>query len=153
AGAIAGADIAPRRGIHRRDIRLESTFPGRARADVKIKRPNQSKPTNGPLIAGAGMTAVDSMVILYLALPVALFFFTWFRPVFGIPFGLAALAGVVTLLPLPDAKQCWRVIGLSLVVAVLWGALSGASHFFYAGNETNWPIRDAVYRDLIVTPG
>jgi len=104
-------------------------------------------------MAGAGMTAVDSMVILYLALPVALFFFTWFRPVFGIPFGLAALAGVVTLLPLPDAKQCWRVIGLSLVVAVLWGALSGASHFFYAGNETNWPIRDAVYRDLIVTPG
>src|SRR6266446_4605625 len=33
----------------------------------------------GPVLAGAGMTTVDRLAILYLALPVALFFFSWFK--------------------------------------------------------------------------
>jgi hypothetical protein len=80
---------------------------------------------------------------------VALFFLTWCRPVAGIPLAIAAIAGLAYLLPFGT----WRVSRCTLLVclglALLWSALSGASHFFYAGAALNWPIRDAVLHDLV----
>jgi hypothetical protein len=99
---------------------------------------------------GAGMTLVDRLAILYLALPVALFFFTWFKPIFGIPFGLAALAGLALLWPLPASKLPVRILVLAAILALLWSSLSGAGHFFFAGVTTNWPTRDAVLHDLVM---
>jgi hypothetical protein len=99
------------------------------------------------------MNAVDSLAILYLALPVALFFFTWFKPIFGIPFGLAGLAGLAVLWPLPKSKMPARTLAFAAILALLWSSLSGASHFFNAGAALNWPIRDAVLRDMVLFPG
>ena len=102
------------------------------------------------MLAGAGMTTVDRLAILYLALPVAIFFLTWFKPAYAIPFGIAALAGLPLLLPLTPSRLSRRTFVLALVLALSWTALSGASHFFYAGEALNWPIRDAALRDLVL---
>jgi len=102
-------------------------------------------------ITGAGMSAVDGLTILYLALPVAIFFFTWFKPLFGIPLGLAALAGVPSLIPLkfgPTSDRTWLV---AAIVAIAWTVLGGAGHFFFA-NYFDWHMRDAVLRDLVALP-
>src|SRR5689334_78890 len=102
------------------------------------------------VMLGDGMTLVDRLAILYLALPVALFFFTWFKPIFGIPFGLAVLAGLALLWPLPASKLPVRILVLAAILALLWSSLSGAGHFFFAGVTTNWPTRDAVLHDLVL---
>src|SRR5262245_30585530 len=95
-------------------------------------------PRSSYQISNAGMTVVDSFAILYLALPVALFFFTWFRPLFGIPLGLAALSGLAALYPLPPGNLPRRTLIVVAIVAFAWAALSGAGHYFYAGQVLNW---------------
>lgn len=104
------------------------------------------------VLAGAGMTLADRLAILYLALPVALFFFTWLKPVYGVPLGLAALAGLPALRPPPGARVAPPTLAAVALLAFGWAALSNASHFFYAGGALNWPIRDAVLRDLVLYP-
>src|SRR5258705_11920437 len=96
------------------------------------------------------MATVDRLAILYLALSVALFFLTWFKLAYAIPFGIAALAGLPLLLPPPPSRLSRRTFFLALVLALSWTALSGASHFFYAGEALNWPIRDPALRDLVL---
>ncbi len=107
------------------------------------------------VIAGAGFHLVDKLAVLYLALPVALFFAEWFKPWFGLPLALASFAGLPYLLPLRGAGDGERVPGRSLAfaaaVAAVWTLLGGSGHFFYA-NYFDWHIRDAVLRDLAVLP-
>lgn len=97
----------------------------------------------------AGMSVADRLALAYLSLPVAVFFLTWCRPAFGIPLAIAALAGLAYLLPLGPWRISGRALLVALALAFLWSALSGASHFFYAGAALNWPIRDAVLHDLV----
>src|SRR5271168_2074905 len=107
------------------------------------------------VIAGAGFGLVDKLAVLYLALPIALFFAQWFKPWFGVPLALASLAGLPYLLPLKAKDRGEPLPGGSLAfaatVAAVWTLLSGAGHFFYA-NYFDWHIRDAVLRDLAVMP-
>ena len=106
-------------------------------------------PSAVPML-GAGMTSVDRFAILYLAFPVAAFFILWFSAVYGVIFGLAALAGLVPLWSAPAARPPRRTLAAAVVAALLWSSLSGAGHFFDAGTALNWPIRDAVLRDLVL---
>jgi len=102
-------------------------------------------------IAGAGMSAVDRLAIIYLALPVAIFFFTWFKPLYGVPLAAAALAGIPFLFPLkfgPSSDRSWLI---AAVVATGWTLLGGAGHFFFA-DYFDWHMRDAVLRDLVMLP-
>src|SRR6516165_10612802 len=134
-------------------MRLEPAEAAGAASPRGDVRPPAGQRLAGPGLAGAGMTLVDRLAILYLALPVSLFFLTWFKPVFGLPLAIAALAGLPYLLPLPRARAPGRAVIVALVLAAAWAALSGASHFFHAGGILNWPIRDAVLRDLVLHPG
>jgi hypothetical protein len=102
-------------------------------------------------IAGDGMSLVDGLAVAYLALPVAVFFFTWLRPLYGIPLGLAALAGLPYLTGLRARIVCERTLAVGFAVALVWATLSGAGHFFYA-NYVDWHLRDAVLRDLTSLP-
>ncbi len=105
---------------------------------------------DGRPLADAGLSRVDCLAIAYLALPVALFLFTWFKPWFGIPLGIAALSGLVALFPLPAGRLPGSTVAIVAILALAWAALSGAGHYFYAGQALNWPIRDAVLRDLVL---
>jgi hypothetical protein len=106
-------------------------------------------PAEGTRMLAAGLSVADRLALVYLSLPVAVFFLTWCRPAAGIPLAIAAIAGLAYLLPIGP----WHVSGRSSLIclglALLWSALSGASHFFYAGAALNWPIRDAVLHDLV----
>ncbi len=102
-------------------------------------------------ILGDGMSVVDGLAAAYLALPVALFFFTWFRPVYAIPFGLAALAGLLHLRGLRPRPEAERSLAVAFFVALAWVTLGGAGHFVYA-NYFDWHMRDAVLRDLAAMP-
>ncbi len=96
------------------------------------------------------MSSVDAAAIVYLALPVALFFLTWFKLAYAVPLAIAALAGLPMLRHLSPAKLSSRAVVLAVIVALAWASLSGAGHFFYEGQALNWPVRDAVLRDLVL---
>lgn len=101
------------------------------------------------MILGAGMTAVDRLALLYLSLPVVIFLVCWFMPIVAVPLAIAAVSGLGYVFPLGDWKVSGRAVLAASALALLWSALSGASHFFYAGAALNWPIRDAVLHDLV----
>jgi hypothetical protein len=107
------------------------------------------------VVAGAGFGLVDKLAILYLTLPVAIFFVQWFKPWFGLPIAVASLAGLPYLLPKGAAGVHGglpgRTLAVAAVVAAVWTLLGGSGHFFYA-NYFDWHIRDAVLRDLAVMP-
>jgi len=106
------------------------------------------------VIAGTGFQLVDKFAVLYLALPVAIFFAQWFNPWFGLPLAAAAVAGLGYLWPIRAAGGSAAFPGRTLAaaaVAAIWTLLSGAGHFFFA-NYFDWHIRDAVLRDLAVIP-
>ena len=107
-------------------------------------------PRNAGLV-NAGMSAVDRLAIVYLAVPVAIFFFVWFKPLYGIPLGLASLAGIPSLFPLRFGRISERTWLAAAIVAAAWTLLGGAGHFFFA-NYYDWHVRDAVLRDLAVLP-
>ena len=75
------------------------------------------------VIAGAGFDLVDKLAVLYLALPVALFFAQWFKPWFGLPLAAASLAGLPYLLP-TGSRIAERSPGAQLAfaaaVAAVW---------------------------------
>jgi hypothetical protein len=107
------------------------------------------------VIAGIGFGFVDKLAVLYLALPVAIFFAQWFKPWFGLPVAVASLAGLPYLWPnsAPGerSKHSGRTLAVAAAVAAVWTLLGGTGHFFYA-NYFDWHIRDAVLRDLAVMP-
>jgi hypothetical protein len=96
----------------------------------------------------------SASALLYLALPVALFFAGWLQP-WVAAVGLLALAlGLYHALwpvfsdPLRKSPLPWAwVLGLA-ALALAWTGLGGAGHLFYANPD--WGIRDAVLRDLTV---
>jgi hypothetical protein len=108
--------------------------------------PSESAAT---MMLGTGMTVVDRLALLYLSLPVAVFLVCWFMPIVAVPLAIAALSGLGYVFPLGDWKVSGRAVLAASTLTLLWSALSGASHFFYAGAALNWPIRDAVLHDLV----
>jgi hypothetical protein len=101
-------------------------------------------------LLGRGMSLPDTAAIIYLALPVALFFLSWFKLGYGIPLALAAIAGLPLLRGVKRGQLSRFALIFALLLALAWASLSGASHFFYAGQALNWPIRDAMMRDLVL---
>ena len=96
---------------------------------------------------------VDRLAVAYLAFPVLIFFLGWFSPEVG---GVLALLLVVGASPLFGGKGAGLRFGPSLGVvliafaaALAWTGLGGAGHFVYA--NADWPTRDAVLRDLVVS--
>lgn len=96
----------------------------------------------------------SASALLYLALPVALFFGGWFQPWFaavllaalilGLRHALQAVFPAATRERSQTRNWLW---GLA-AVALAWTCLGGAGHLFYA--NADWGIRDAVLRDLTV---
>ncbi|KPC52265.1 hypothetical protein [Amantichitinum ursilacus] len=93
---------------------------------------------------------------LYLAAPVWVFLLTWFQPQYGVPLALMLAAGAVLTLHAPllhtGNKPGWRGPQplqwlLLIAVVLLWSALGGAGHLFYA-NAFDWHVRDALLLDL-----
>ena len=106
-----------------------------------------NKPSSEP-----GLSLLDGLICLYLVLPLLLFC-AWFKWPVAIGLGLLTCYGFVHALPgvqLRRIELSRRAIGLIAVVALAWTALAGIGHFVYA--NIDWVIRDAVLRDLVVTP-
>lgn len=98
-----------------------------------------------------GLTTVEKLCMIYLALPVAVFYLGWLNFWVGVP---AAILLIVSAVPLPKRGEASGLSGFtvtSLIVvaalAVLWTCLGGAGHLFYS--NTDWVVRDAVLRDLV----
>lgn len=96
---------------------------------------------------------VERIAVLYLVVPVLIFFMGWLRPVFAIPLSIVLLLGFASWF-VPLKNKAGARLQRSLVIwaaaaAVTWSVFGGAGHFFYA--NTDWEIRDAVLRDLVVS--
>lgn len=114
-----------------------------------------STPSNCPLTSDSETVALDrksALTMIYLAVPLALFFAGWFRPPAALVL-LAVLCGGLFFALRPAWRPTAAVTGKTwawtaglLLVAIAWSCLGGAGHLFYANSD--WTIRDAVLRDL-----
>lgn len=95
----------------------------------------------------------DRLAIAYLALPVLIFFLGWFSLGVGGLLALLLLVGASPLFLGSDARfrlsTSWGVVLIAFAAALAWTGLGGAGHFVYA--NADWPTRDAVLRDLVVS--
>lgn len=94
---------------------------------------------------------IDALAAIYLAAPVVLFCVGWLQPLAAAALLLAVAVLLVPFLRPVRAGLGWRWTAGAVVLAVVWSALGGAGHFFYA-NAFDWIPRDAVLRDLSVLP-
>jgi hypothetical protein len=102
---------------------------------------------------GQELDTIDKLAIGYILLPVFIFFWGWFRPLYGFLLVSMLLVAVYFVLPRSQTSTCTSRVHASLVVcvgvfAIIWTVFGGAGHFFYANSD--WPVRDAVLRDLVV---
>lgn len=99
---------------------------------------------------------LTGVAILYLALPLFIFFLGWFRWPLGLMLGGVTAMGLIRPLAVAFSTRHQarnlepRIVLIIIVVAICWSALGGAGHFFFANYD--WDIRDAVLRDLVVSP-
>jgi hypothetical protein len=98
-----------------------------------------------------GLDLLDRVAFGYLALPLVIFLVGWCQA-WVAACGLLALALAARALagPLPAPRlPAFGPGGWSLLlgVAAAWSALGGAGHLFHA--NADWPVRDAVLRDLV----
>lgn len=90
--------------------------------------------------------------LLYLTLPTLIFFIGFFRPAIGIMLAALTIIGLVYVFKLRTGG--WHItspgrLAIVIGVALIWTSLGGAGHFFYANSD--WIVRDAVLRDLVVS--
>jgi hypothetical protein len=109
---------------------------------------NGSQPRNQ---RGDNQSLLDSITLLYLAVP-TLLFSTWLKPIFAIPVALLYCYGAWQTL----GKRKWACgktskleLATLFIVAMAWTSLSGIGHWFYANSD--WIFRDALLRDLTLT--
>ncbi|HEY6837591.1 MAG TPA: hypothetical protein VI389_02490 [Geobacteraceae bacterium] len=100
------------------------------------------------------LTRVEQLIILYLALPVAAFYLGWLKPVLGVGctalLALVLLPGIGKKHPSESGRLPLPTVVAVILVATCWSSLGGAGHLFYANSD--WPVRDAVLRDLVAFP-
>lgn len=98
----------------------------------------------------SGLSRVDAMACLYLALPIP-FFAAWFKWPVAMLLCLLLLLGMHSVLKDIRWAAIGKAAGLPMValLALVWTALAGSGHFFYANDD--WLTRDAVLRDLVAT--
>jgi hypothetical protein len=96
---------------------------------------------------------LTALSMLYLGLPLFMFFAGWLRIPFALAFLLMLIYGYVVLWgnchagAIPFRFKWIQLIFLG--VAIIWTCFGGAGHIFYA-NRFDWSLRDAVLRDLTV---
>ncbi len=99
---------------------------------------------------------LTGLAMLYLALPLFMFFLGWYKWPLGLllggvtALGLARPLAVIFSIPNQARRFAPRIFLIIGLVAICWSALGGAGHFFFANFD--WDIRDAVLRDLVVSP-
>lgn len=93
--------------------------------------------------------------LLYLFLPVFIFFGGWFKPPMAALMLAAIAAGINHAISnisfnfsIEKIKKHCALFTLILVAATLWSCFGGAGHLFFANSD--WPTRDAVLRDLVL---
>lgn len=98
--------------------------------------------------------AVDGVsfcAILYLALPNLIFLYGWFKFPVALAMNLLLLVFLSRLAPSRpinwSAGYSRSAVALILVLAAIWAAFGGGSHFVYANPD--WVVRDAVLGDLV----
>jgi hypothetical protein len=101
-----------------------------------------------------GIDWLDRSVVGYLVLPLVIFLAGWFNLWASV--ALISCVGV-SLIPLvwgrlsgPGPGISVSVVLLSFAMAAIWAYLGGIGHFRFA--NADWLIRDAVLRDLVVSP-
>ena len=101
------------------------------------------------------MEPLELAALVYLVAPVFLFVLGWCRAWVAVAIvGLlaAALAVLYRQTAAPargTARLHWAVVMTVVAVSLMWTALGGAGHLFFANFD--WYVRDAVLRDLVVS--
>ena len=101
-----------------------------------------------------GIDWLDRSVVGYLVLPLVIFLVGWCNfwaavALIGcVGFSLAPLVRRILTSPRPGVSV--SVVLLSFATATTWGYLGGIGHFLFTNGD--WFIRDAVLRDLVVSP-
>jgi hypothetical protein len=102
---------------------------------------------------GMGLLNAESLAVLYVALPNAIFLSSWIVAPLG-PIAAAALLALVgwTLTDGASASPRSRASlwFLSVGAAAVWCVFAGLGHFLYANSD--WWVRDAVLLDLVRDP-
>lgn len=95
----------------------------------------------------------DRLAVCYLALPILIFFLGWFSLGVGAVLAILLLVGLLPVFGGRGARlhrgTPWTMVLVAFAAALVWSALGGAGHFVYA--NADWPTRDAVLRDLVVS--
>ena len=106
-----------------------------------------------PAVKPQAIGLMDRLAVAYLALPLLIFFLGWFSLGIAAVLALLLLLGVSPLFGKGEAPMrfgpSWGIALTAFAVALGWSALGGAGHFVYA--NADWPTRDAVLRDLVVS--
>jgi len=100
-----------------------------------------------------GWSWLDASIGMYLALPLIVFLAAWLRPLYSIPTLIALVYFASNLFSRRRFMQERIPAGICFGLALLalgWVALGGTGHWFYA--NVDWVFRDALLRDLVVTP-
>lgn len=95
---------------------------------------------------------ISFAAMVYLALPLLIFFCGWLQPYAAVFFNGLVLLGLGTcyrLIQVDLTPRCRRRLLVIFIVALVWTSLGGAGHIFYA-NIYDWSLRDAVLHDLVV---
>lgn len=101
-----------------------------------------------------GMDWLDRSVVGYLVLPLVIFLAGWCHVWAAVVLigcvGLSLTPLVRSILTSRRPGVSVSVVLLSFATATTWVYLGGIGHFLYANGD--WLIRDAVLRDLVVSP-
>jgi len=107
----------------------------------------------GNIVEHPAIDLADRLAVAYLALPVLIFFLGWFSLGVGGVLAFLLLMGTAPLFGAGSSgsrfSASWQVALVAFIAALAWTALGGAGHFVYA--NVDWPTRDAVLRDLVVS--
>jgi hypothetical protein len=117
--------------------------------------------TDGPHETHRPVAALDCAIVLYLALPLALFLAGWYRPAPAVVLELALIAALRPLMGRAASEAAGSgaaaaggpralarpEIVLALAVALGWTLCGGTGHWVFANPD--WQVRDAVLHDLV----
>lgn len=93
---------------------------------------------------------IEKYTILYILLPVVIFFIFWLKPLISIPL-ITALAFLLCKLNKYRDDSFFKISKTEAIVVILivfiWCILSGIGYLYY--QSADWNLRNAIFRDLI----